>query len=63
MRKATLLATVVAMLFAAATVVVLADSRNHTPPAENGEIYVVIRYRTAGSMGGMYAQRTSLSVA
>ena len=62
MRKATLLLTAVAVLLAAATVVVLADSRTYTPPAEKGEIYVVIRYRTAGSMGGMYAQRTNFSV-
>ncbi|MBC7929140.1 MAG: hypothetical protein H7Z38_01070 [Rubrivivax sp.] len=45
------------------TMIVLADSRSYTPPAEKGEIYVVIRYRTAGSMGGMYAQRTNVSVA
>jgi hypothetical protein len=63
MRRATLLVTVVVALIIAATGVVLADSRTYTPPAEKGDIYVVIRYRTAGSMGGMYAQRTSLSVA
>ncbi|MCA1635388.1 MAG: hypothetical protein LC802_17295 [Acidobacteria bacterium] len=62
MRRTILLVTVVAALIAA-TVVVFADSRNYTPPAEKGDIYVVVRYRTAGSMGGMYAQRTSLSVA
>lgn len=44
------------------SILALAESSTYTPPAERGDIYVVVRYRTAGSMGGMYAQRTSLSV-
>lgn len=62
MRRTTQSVAIAAMLIAAASAIALADSRSYTPPAEKGDVYVVIRYRTAGSMGGMYAQRTSVSV-
>ena len=44
------------------TLLVLADTRSYTPPPEKGDIYVVIRYKTAGSMGGMYPQDTRVSI-
>lgn len=45
----------------ASVIVATGDSKSYNPPAERGEIYVVVRYRLGG-MGGMYAQPTSLSV-
>lgn len=46
----------------ASVIIATGDSQTYNPPAERGEIYVVVRYRQGG-MGGMYAQPTSLSVA
>lgn len=46
----------------ASVIVATGDSQTYNPPAERGEIYVVVRYRQGG-MGGIVAQPTSLSVA
>lgn len=60
MKRILIVALTFFMLLASA-IVAAGDSQTYNPPAERGEIYVVVRYRLGG-MGGIYAQPTSLSV-
>jgi len=59
MKRKTLAATIMVFCVFAMPLTVWADSRSYTPPAQKGNIYIVIRF-TKG--GGVLPQDTNVSI-